>query len=199
MSTSQPPRAATWLLQHLVPGSMNEALAGDLMEAFERRGAAWYWRQVLLSIGAAWGERLRDEWGSIAFSFAYVFIGGERLARLNMRLFAWMPQRPWGIGLPWPWSLVVEIATYALQGLPGLWAGLVLYLVIARRCTCRGLIAGIATVVVAYTAWITSLEFLMAYHYHQWLLFPLGDTLVLLLAIWVGQRPPRRSITTSLS
>lgn len=47
MKSSQPPALATWLLDHLVPGGMSDALAGDLLEQFGQQRSAWYWRQVL--------------------------------------------------------------------------------------------------------------------------------------------------------
>src|SRR5436309_1129016 len=51
MSTSNPPRFATWLLRRFVPGQQWESLIGDLMEQHRRkRSGAWYWRQVLAAI-----------------------------------------------------------------------------------------------------------------------------------------------------
>jgi hypothetical protein len=51
MKSSKPPALATWLVEHLIPGSRNEALAGDLLEQFgQGRSVAWYWRQVLVAI-----------------------------------------------------------------------------------------------------------------------------------------------------
>ncbi len=49
MNVSQPPGAATWLLQYL--GSDNEPLAGYLLEEFRKgRTAHWYRRQVMATI-----------------------------------------------------------------------------------------------------------------------------------------------------
>lgn len=64
MKSSQPPALATWLIEHLIPGSRNEALAGDLLEQFgQGRSALWYWRQVLVAIlvglnfaGSSWPQ-----------------------------------------------------------------------------------------------------------------------------------------------
>ena len=51
MSASQPPRLATWLVQHLGSGPRRESLVGDLIEQYRNgRSATWYWRQVLTAI-----------------------------------------------------------------------------------------------------------------------------------------------------
>ncbi len=40
MNASKPPALATWMLEHLLWGGRNEALAGDLLEEFQRRGSS---------------------------------------------------------------------------------------------------------------------------------------------------------------
>ena len=51
MNSAKPPRLAAWILQHFGPEFNNEALAGDLWEAFQQgRSKAWYWRQVLAAV-----------------------------------------------------------------------------------------------------------------------------------------------------
>jgi hypothetical protein len=37
MKSSQPPVLATWMLEHLIPRSKGEILAGDLLEQFVSR------------------------------------------------------------------------------------------------------------------------------------------------------------------
>jgi preprotein translocase subunit SecY len=50
VSGKQPPAFATWLLTRFAEG--NDALVGDLFEEYHRgRSGAWYWRQVLASVG----------------------------------------------------------------------------------------------------------------------------------------------------
>jgi hypothetical protein len=56
-----PPRAATWLLQHLGPRYRNDSLAGDLYEEFQlNRTRAWYWRQVIAAICIGRTTSLRE-------------------------------------------------------------------------------------------------------------------------------------------
>ena len=51
MNSAKPPRRAAWILKHFGPKFNNEALAGDLWEAFQQgRSKAWYWRQVLAAV-----------------------------------------------------------------------------------------------------------------------------------------------------
>jgi hypothetical protein len=61
MSASQPPRLASWLLQHLVSSPQRESLAGDLIERYHQgRSATWYWRQVLAAILAGVIRDIRE-------------------------------------------------------------------------------------------------------------------------------------------
>lgn len=51
MNSAKPPRLAAWILQHFGPELNQEALAGDLNEAFQQgRSKAWYWRQALVAV-----------------------------------------------------------------------------------------------------------------------------------------------------
>jgi hypothetical protein len=48
---SKPPIPATWLLEHFLPGSENDHIIGDLMEAFQSgRSRMWYWKEVFAAI-----------------------------------------------------------------------------------------------------------------------------------------------------
>jgi putative ABC transport system permease protein len=64
----RPPRAACWLLDHLLDRASGEAIGGDLLEEFRkvvgRRGPRaarrWFWRQTLSSIAARGLARSRE-------------------------------------------------------------------------------------------------------------------------------------------
>lgn len=54
MTSRPPPRLATWLLQRCLRGPHTESLLGDLLELHQQgKSNGWYWRQVLVAIGAA--------------------------------------------------------------------------------------------------------------------------------------------------
>jgi preprotein translocase subunit SecY len=49
MRSTEPPRLATWLIEHT--GRDRTSLAGDLLEEYRRgRSTAWYWKQVLTTL-----------------------------------------------------------------------------------------------------------------------------------------------------
>jgi len=51
MTSTQPPRVATWLLRHFGSSPNNDAVIGDLNERYGHgRSDVWYWRQALLAI-----------------------------------------------------------------------------------------------------------------------------------------------------
>ncbi len=51
MRLSKPPALATWLLNHFLPGSENDHITGDLMEAYDAgRSRIWYWKEVIAAI-----------------------------------------------------------------------------------------------------------------------------------------------------
>jgi hypothetical protein len=51
MRSSKPPALATWLLEHFRPGSENDHITGDLMEAYQcGRSRSWYWKEVFAAI-----------------------------------------------------------------------------------------------------------------------------------------------------
>ena len=52
MTIHRPPRLATWILTRLGSTIIEDALVGDLFEAYQaRRSPFWYWRQVGVAIG----------------------------------------------------------------------------------------------------------------------------------------------------
>jgi hypothetical protein len=63
MTPKQPPVIATWLLKRLGSSPNNDAVLGDLAEEYSRKGAMWYWRQVLKAIPiSAFREARGHKW-----------------------------------------------------------------------------------------------------------------------------------------
>jgi hypothetical protein len=98
----KPPRLAEWLLTHVAPGPMTEALAGDLAEEFARRQSpAWYWRQVLIAVASGYAGDVRRH-GALALralciTWAVNFLA-IRYGRGLIRDFAGPGLASWGLG-----------------------------------------------------------------------------------------------------
>jgi len=68
MRQKQPPALAAWMLERFV-ARRNDALTGDLLEAFRSgRSAGWYWRQVLVAIAFGFSQELRTHWMALLFA-----------------------------------------------------------------------------------------------------------------------------------
>jgi hypothetical protein len=132
MKSSKPPALATWLVEHLVPGNRNEALAGDLLEQFgQGRSVAWYWRQVLVAILTgflmewrilAWAAMVTVCW---AFPLYYGHFGNKILTQyafglqthrhLFLRLiyatarFTWLAIGPTGFACVVYWVMTADL------------------------------------------------------------------------------------------
>ena len=82
MTIHQPPRLATWILKRLGSTIIEDALVGDLFEAYQTQCSPfWYWGQVGAAIGVG---ACRDVWhhlpvalgaivGVIVMLYAYIF------------------------------------------------------------------------------------------------------------------------------
>jgi len=126
MTSSAPPRIATWMLLHLAPRDRDEALTGDLLESLRAgRSRAWYWRQVLVAIAIRWVGTLFSHWPAVVFAAAWAMIApawGLFVLRVHHRLDFEGPI--WR--LPWPWSTVCAIALSTLEWLLFVWSGVLL-------------------------------------------------------------------------
>ena len=147
MRSTMPPRLAVWLLEHLIPGERNDALAGDLLEEFRSgRSAAWYWRQVLSCIAITNTRVVRAHTGALLFAGLWALLAP-----------AWIPLTRLGgfprldhaiLNLAWPWSAICNLALAFSLLFSFVWAGLLLYLILesllTRRFRFRSLRRGIS-------------------------------------------------------
>jgi len=83
MKSSKPPVLATWVVEHMVPGGTNDALAGDLLEQFSQgRSASWYWRQAIGAILAGFSKQRLILAAAIGATFVWRIALNELYGRL---------------------------------------------------------------------------------------------------------------------
>jgi hypothetical protein len=189
MKSSEPPPLATWLLERLVLGEKNEALTGDLLEDFQRRGSvAWYWRQVFMAILVGCYKELRKRWGGIVFAIICTCAIPWRQIWLNVEFESLLHL---GLKLAWPWSLIYQIGFFTLLDAVALVAALCVYLGVTRSFNLRRFLKGLLEALLVLSLGNTVLPFLWAmqpsrffFYYVVWRL-PLFFGLV--LAIWAAR------------
>ena len=73
MTIHRPPRLATWIVKRLGSNIIEDALIGDLFEAYQtRRSPFWYWWQVATAIGVG---ACRDVWRHLPVAFGAIATG----------------------------------------------------------------------------------------------------------------------------
>lgn len=86
MNARRPPSVAVWLLDRFGYTDENPALAGDILEEFQRgRSAAWYWRQAFMAMARGSRRRtrfVRIYWLALLAGFAAELPAGYLLWRL---------------------------------------------------------------------------------------------------------------------
>lgn len=209
MTQSKPPALATWMLEHLLWGGRNEALAGDLLEEFQRRrSVAWYWRQVTGAILASFSNELRADWVMVwtilfttvwAYSLYSISIFGWPvpmgvLSRLDHYLTAH------GYYGTFIWYLASDVFLYAIPFLLRVVAPLGIYLVGARNMNRRAFLRGLCAAILLTAALVMLpfqpvLDFLsthgLAYYWVQlWKVYEVAvmrQFIPLIAAMWVAQ------------
>ena len=136
MRPNDPPRIATWMLEHLTPGKKNEALAGDLLEEFKRgRTATWYWRQVVTAIILGFARELRTQWPAIVYATLWTIPVPAYLILAVFRNLGETPffARRWHWA--WPYSTIGDIVLFYGAGLIYIWCALILYFLLFSLAT----------------------------------------------------------------
>ncbi len=121
MSRMVPPPIASWMLEHCIPGQRDEALAGDLEEAFqEGRTNGWYWRQSLAALAVGWMKYLGDRTALIVFALLW-----------SMLAPAWtaIVERIQNRDVAWPAS----VAAWLMLNLAFIWMGMLAFAGMHRR------------------------------------------------------------------
>src|ERR1039458_8238022 len=128
MRRGEPPPVSTWLLEHLVPGPRNDALAGDLLEDFRcGRSKTWYWRQVLVAIVLGVSRETRIHLGLMFFAASWAMLAPAWLRLLaNSEQHFNLTER--FDRMDWPWSIVSDVGFLLAANVLFIWTGMALYL-----------------------------------------------------------------------
>jgi hypothetical protein len=160
MRPDEPRGVATWLLEHLVPGPRNDALAGDLLEDFRcGRSKTWYWRQVLVAIVLGVSRESRIHLGLMFFAASWAMLAPAWLRLLaNSEQHFNLTER--FDRMDWPWSIVSDVGFLLAANVLFIWTGMALYLIphlwAARNLRVQPLGGGIrASLPVLVALWAT--------------------------------------------
>ena len=189
MKSSEPPPLATWLLERLVPGEKNEALTGDLLEDFQRRGSvAWYWRQVFMAILVGCYKELRKRWGGIVFAIICTSAIPWKQIWLNVEFESLLNL---GFRLAWPLSLIYQIGFFTVLDAVALVAALSVYLGVTRSFNLRRFLKGLLVALLVLSLGNIVLPFLWAMQpsrfFSDYVIWRLPLFFGLVLAIWAAR------------
>lgn len=142
MKQSHPPRLATWMLRHMLPGEHHDALVGDLLEEFRAgRSAGWFRRQVLAGIAVAYGRKLRANGSALLFAGFWALLAPACIPLPPLTHFRDFDNAFWKLDSTWnltyPWSNICNLALTFIPMLAFVWAGLLLYLLLESFATGR--------------------------------------------------------------
>lgn len=137
MDRTQPPRIATWMLEHSALAENCDALAGDLLEEFRAgRSAGWYWRQALYAFVVGWFTRLNARrkalifallWSTLAPAWAAVIDRVQHASGLREHIWRMDGQ----------FSTLSAFFIWLLLNLAFLWTGLLVYFLVQAHFTKR--------------------------------------------------------------
>lgn len=126
MNNTKPPALATWMLDHLSSRGSNEALSGDLLEAFRTgRSAGWYWYQVIAAIAIVWGRNVWRHRVTLLFAAVWsVFFPAWLLLPVHFSLDSLVGDTS---HIPWPWSFICAIVFGVAISMLFIWLGVAVY------------------------------------------------------------------------
>jgi hypothetical protein len=147
MKSGEPPRVATWLLEHFGPEQNQEELAGDLLEGYRQgRSKAWYWRQVLPAI----------------------------CRRRHLIFLVWAAGTAWVVSCS-PWALALREPDFSLSPQADMAVLTIIFLacgylydMLSRRMR---VVAAVGMVAVLCLLYLYRPALLYHYHYDIWALF----------------------------
>lgn len=226
MKFSTPPALAAWLLDHMVIGGRNDALAGDLLEEFQRRcSPGWYWRQVLGAILASAAGQFRSHWKSLSLDAVLIWIW----TYYSLLFLQFIRERFWATAFD-PHGRFFWWVLLRCSGILSLVLPLVVFLAVTKftnfLAALRGLCAGTVFLPVTLALllrfgwglqnggnWVISWRFMVSSYIleaagvlpysiaHPWWLFPsavIRQSAPLLFAIWAVQLSAKKGQSTTL-
>lgn len=221
MKPSKPPALAAWMLDHLLWGGRNDALAGDLLEEFRRRGSvAWYRRQVFRAILARFSNEARADWvmvWTIVFSLVWGYslyaippIAAPRDVFISLALNFNHYLAAHGYYRTHTWSAVGYLYSYGIPILFHMVVPLCVYLAGTRNLDLRTIARGICVGVLLMTVmqhlhFQPLLDYLsmhgLAYYWVQlWRWYEVFfQFLPLLAAMWAAQSGQRETRAIPIS
>jgi hypothetical protein len=196
MKSNKPPKAATWLLQRLG----NEALTGDLLEAWRQgRSSSWYRRQVAVAVMVAIARKLRMASPAMVYAALWSVAGAFLIFNDGFWLWFWRTfdlARAWCFRQPWPVSTISEIALSIAPQVLLLIVALGLFQTWQRGLSPGRMVRGALTGVLAI--FFGPIVIISTGPYPTWsrrLLAALPIFCALLMAIWtvsIGEKPATR-------
>ena len=189
MKSSKLPAFATWLVEHVIPGDNNEALAGDLMEQLRQgRSVSWYWRQVLGAILVGWSKELRILWTAVGITMVWTL----GISKYYGRLWVYAQSQAytiWGMRHGWTLGITFEIEGFTVFNALPLALAVCMYLGLTRmfslRRFLRGFSAGLLTLALGiYICVIQSPKWLL--HHKETFVGHLVASLPVLFGLFVS-------------
>jgi hypothetical protein len=162
MRETEPPSIAHWMLEQLMPGERDQALAGDLLEEFRSgRSAAWFRRQVVSAVFIRCSQEILGHRIVILFAFFWSMLAPAWLLAIA-NLEAYANFGAFFSRMNWPWSSICDLGLLLATNLIFAWTGILLYLTsdlwvvgnLRVRELGRGIVASLPVLIALWAALI---------------------------------------------
>lgn len=126
MNRREPPPLPSWALEHLTSRDRDDALCGDLLEAYHAgRSDTWYWRQVLAACVLSWSQSLSARGPALVFALGWSWLAPAWKTAIDH--VADPMNFSWAWRMLGPFWLLFALAGWTALHAAFLWAGLLVY------------------------------------------------------------------------